>query len=246
MSETAPDGERLNRFLARRGVASRRAADEIIAAGRVRVDGRPATVGARVGSDSRVVVDGRPVLSAEPAHRTLALNKPPGVITTMRDPQGRPTVRGLVPDLPGLVPVGRLDADSRGLLLLTSDGELAHRIAHPRHGLSKVYRVTPERRFTRDQLAAILAGVVLDDGPARALAARRVPGSTAVELEMGEGRKRVVRRLVAAVGNGVADLCRVAIGPVQLGTLEEGAVRWVEGAELAALLGAVAQPAGTR
>jgi 23S rRNA pseudouridine2605 synthase len=232
-------GERLNRFLARRGVASRRAADEIIAAGRVHVDGAPAQVGARVGPNSTVVVDGRPVQAAPPPPRTLALNKPTGVVTTMSDPHGRPTVRDLVPDLPGLAPVGRLDADSRGLLLLTSDGELAHRIAHPRHGLRKTYRVVPERPLTDAQLGTMLAGVVLDDGPARALSVRRVPRSTAVDVEMGEGRKRVVRRLVAATGNGVADLCRVAVGPVLLGDLAEGRARWLDDAEMQALRTAV-------
>ena len=238
-------GERLNRFLARRGVASRRAADEIIAAGRVRVDGAPASVGARVGPNSTVDVDGQPVQAALPRARTLALNKPAGVVTTMNDPHGRTTVRDLVPAVPGLVPVGRLDADSRGLLLMTSDGDLAHRVAHPRHGLRKTYRVTPARRLTDAELEMMLRGVVLDDGLARALAVRRIPGSTAVDVEMGEGRKRVVRRLVAATGNMVADLCRVAVGPVALGDLAEGGSRWLDDAEVAALRSAVGATSGS-
>lgn len=245
MSGAGEGGERLNRFLARRGVASRRAADEIIAAGRVRVDGTTAGVGDRVAAGARVTVDGRPV-AAEPARAiTLALNKPPGVITTLHDPQRRPTVRQLVPDIPGLVPVGRLDADSRGLLLLTSDGELAHRIAHPRHGMRKTYRVIPERPLSDAQVAVLLDGIHLDDGPARALAVRRVPGGRAVDVVMGEGRKRVVRRLFAAAGNGVDDLCRIAVGPIALGNLAEGESRVLDEAEVAALRDAVEAPSGT-
>jgi 23S rRNA pseudouridine2605 synthase len=242
----AGSGERLNRFLARRGVASRRAADQLIAAGRVRVNGSVAGVGARVDIDSDTVqVDGTPITAELPVAVTLALNKPPGVLTTMSDPQRRPTVRDLVPDIPGLVPVGRLDSDSRGLLVLTSDGDLAHRVAHPRHGVHKTYRVSASTVLDDAQLQALLDGVVLDDGPARALEVRRVDRTTA-EVVMGEGRKRLVRRLFTAVGADVADLCRTRVGPIELGDLREGSSRPLGAAEVDALretAGAVRSPA---
>ncbi|MBJ7610212.1 MAG: rRNA pseudouridine synthase [Candidatus Dormibacteraeota bacterium] len=239
-------GERLNRFLARRGVASRRAADELIAAGRVNVNGNPAAVGARVDIDADVVsLDGEPLRAILPAAVTLVLNKPVGVITTMNDPQGRPTVRELVAAIPGLVPVGRLDADSRGLLLLTNDGELAHRVAHPRHGLHKTYRVTPAAPLTDGQVAAMIAGVVLDDGPAAAVEVRAVPRSAMVDVVMAQGRKRVVRRLVSAVGNEVVDLCRTAVGPIHLDGLEEGGSRVLDDAEVDALRAATPALTGT-
>ncbi len=232
----ANGGERLNRFLARRGVASRRAADELITAGRVRVNGEPAKIGARIDADAdAVTVDGRRIPATRPQPVTLALNKPVGVITTMHDPQGRRTVADLVPAIAGLVPVGRLDADSRGLLLLTSDGELAHRVAHPRHGLHKTYRVIPTASLTDEQVRTMIAGVVLDDGTAAAVDVRGSPGSDAVDVVMAEGRKRVVRRLFAAVGNGVADLCRVAVGPIALGDLGDGKSRRLDDEEIAAL-----------
>jgi 23S rRNA pseudouridine2605 synthase len=228
-------GERLNRFLARRGVASRRAADELIAGGRVRVNGAVAGVGARIDINSDTVeVDGRAVAPDVPAALTLALNKPPGVLTTMSDPQRRPTVRDLVPDVAGLVPIGRLDSDSRGLLLLTSDGELAHRVAHPRHGVHKTYRVTCTGPVQDAQLDALLGGVVLDDGPARVLEVHRV-GSSVVDVVMGEGRKRLVRRLFVAVGSGIADLCRTSVGPIRLGDLREGSARQLDRSEVDAL-----------
>ncbi len=243
MTALTGGGERLNRFLARRGVASRRSADQLIAAGRVRVNGRTAQVGDKVdGNTDTVEVDRGRVIAQLPARVTLALNKPAGVVTTMRDPHGRRTVRDLVPKIPGLAPIGRLDADSRGLLLLSSDGELAHRIAHPRHGVHKTYRVTPTSPLSDAQIDELLSGVMLDDGPARALEVRRAGGET-VDVVMGEGRKRVVRRLLAAVGSGVVDLCRTAVGPVTLGDLAEGASRSLVDAELEALQGAARPPA---
>lgn len=231
----AAPSERLNRFLARRGVASRRAVDQLIAAGRVLVNGAAAEVGARIDINADVVtVDGVRVAAELPAGVTLALNKPPGVLTTMSDPQRRPTVRDLIPDIPGLVPVGRLDSDSRGLLLLSSDGELAHRIAHPRHGVHKTYRVVATAAVSDAQLERLLDGVVLDDGPARALEVRRV-GPAVVDVVMGEGRKRLVRRLFSAVGAGVRDLCRTRVGPIELGDLREGTTRLLDEADLEAL-----------
>lgn len=232
----ADGGERLNRFLARRGVASRRAADELIASGRVRVNGRTVEVGARVAVNAdAVTVDGRRIPAARSQPVTLALNKPVGVITTLHDPQGRQTVADLVPTIAGLVPVGRLDADSRGLLLLTTDGELAHRVAHPRHGLHKTYRVTPAAPLTDEQVRTMIAGVVLDDGPAAAVDLRGVPGSKVVDVVMADGRKRVVRRLFSAVGNGVVDLCRIAVGPIALGDLADGQIRRLTTDEVDAL-----------
>lgn len=235
MSAAAPSAERLNRFLARRGVASRRAADQLIAAGRVRVNGVAAQVGARIDINGDTVeVDGTRVAARLPRAVTLALNKPEGVLTTLHDPQRRATVRDLVPDIAGLVPIGRLDADSRGLLLLSSDGELAHRVAHPRHGVHKTYRVTATTPLTAAQAAQLVEGVMLDDGPARALELRQVGAATA-DVVMGEGRKRLVRRLFTAVGSDVADLCRTRVGPIELGDLAEGAVRVLDDSEVEAL-----------
>jgi 23S rRNA pseudouridine2605 synthase len=156
----------------------------------------------------------------------------------MRDPRGRPTVRHLVPQIPGLVPIGRLDADSRGLLLLSSDGELAHRVAHPRHGVHKTYRVVPTAPVSDAQINELLGGVMLDDGPANVLELSRA-GGDALDVVMGEGRKRVVRRLFAAVGSGVADLCRTAVGPIELGDLAEGVSRSLDQAEVDMLHDAV-------
>jgi 23S rRNA pseudouridine2605 synthase len=230
--------ERLNRYLARHGVASRRGADQLVEQGRVQVNGHPARLGTLVDpAGDRVTVDGRPVGDALPL-RTLIANKPPGVVSTRTDPQGRRTVLDLVDDPVGLYPVGRLDADSRGLLLLTSDGDLALRLTHPRYGVTKRYQATVEARATPTALRRAVDGVALDDGPARALEARLLTTTRAgdvVELTMAEGRKREVRRLLAAVGLPVTDLCRVAVGPLTLGHLREGHARPLTGAEHRAL-----------
>lgn len=232
--EKAPMAERLNRYLARHGVASRRGADALIEQGRVEVNGRPTAVGTQVdpGAD-QVTVDGKPVGEALPI-RTLVLNKPHGVVSTRSDPQGRSTVLDLVDDPRGLYPVGRLDADSRGLLLLTSDGELALRVTHPRHGVTKIYRATVTPRPTTHALKQIIHGVTLADGPARALEAHLAGQDRhgdVVEVLMAEGRKREVRRLFAAVGLRVVDLTRTAVGPVTLGRLKEGHARPLTHAE---------------
>ena len=236
MSVEAP--ERLNRYLARRGVASRRAADELIAAGRVTVNGATGHVGTQVSpARDRVRVDD---VAVEPvALTTVMLNKPPGVVTTRRDPGGRPTVMELVAEVPGLVPVGRLDADSRGLLLLTNDGELAHRIAHPRYGIHKRYRVRLTAPADTAQLRRLVQGVELEDGPARAVSVRPAAGPLELELVMSEGRKREIRRMLAAVGLDVADLTRLAVGPITLGRLAQGASRPLTAAELQRLSRAV-------
>jgi 23S rRNA pseudouridine2605 synthase len=230
----APSRQRLNRYLAGRGVASRRGADLLIEAGRVAVNGRTAALGTLVDPvRDGVAVDGRPVPPALEL-RTLMLNKPVGVVSTRRDPAGRPTVLDLVEDATGLFPVGRLDTDSRGLLLLTTDGELALRLTHPRHGVRKRYQVAVRGRVRAAALRTLLSGVHLEDGPARALAAsvtgeRR--GDTLLEVEMGEGRRREVRRLCAAAGLVVTDLQRVGFGPLRLGRLAEGTSRRLRPAE---------------
>jgi 23S rRNA pseudouridine2605 synthase len=242
-------GVRLNRYLAARGIASRRGADELALEGRVTVNGVPAAPGTLV-DDARdeVRVDGRSV-PRPLARRTLLVNKPLGVVSTRSDPQGRPTILDLVDDPAGLFPVGRLDIDSRGLLLLTTDGELALRLTHPRHGVTKRYHVTVRGHAPERSLRAMERGVELQDGPARVLSARTVgahAGQDVVELVMAEGRKREVRRMCAAVGLTVVDLQRVAIGPVQLGRLHEGTsrpLRPTEERELYAAAG-IPQPAG--
>jgi len=243
---TSQPGERLNRYLARRGVASRRAADALIESGRVTVNGQAGRVGAVIdpGMDA-IAVDGAAV-PARNSSVTLALNKPTGVVTTRHDPQRRTTVMDLVEPLPGLVPVGRLDADSRGLLLLTTDGELAHRVAHPRYGVRKRYRVKVTSEVREAHLERLLRGVQLSDGRARALAVRRGAGPRTLEITMGEGRRREVRRMCAAVGLDVVDLIRVAVGPIELGTLDEGASRRLTDTEEGALREAVALRPETR
>jgi 23S rRNA pseudouridine2605 synthase len=244
VSVTPP--ERLNRFLARRGVASRRGADTLIADGRVTVNGELAYVGTVVDpSTDRVSVDGHRI-PARAVSVTIVLNKPVGVVTTRSDPYQRPTVMDLIEPVPGLVPVGRLDADSRGLIVLTTDGDLAHAVSHPRHGVTKRYVATLDRAISAAQLEAITTGVDLEDGPARALSARRSGSDSVVEVVMAEGRKREVRRLFAAIGLEVRDLVRVAVGPLELGELAEGDARALRPAELSSLRAAAGMPAPAR
>ena len=233
MSASPP--ERLNRFLARRGVASRRGADELIADGRVTINGKLSRLGAVVDpSVDRVSVDGRRI-PARAVSVTIVLNKPVGVVTTRSDPYQRRTVMDLIEPVPGLVPVGRLDADSRGLLVLTTDGDLAHAVSHPRHGVTKRYLATLDRAISAEHLEQLTAGVDLEDGPARAIAARPSGSDSVVEVVMAEGRKREVRRLFAAIGYEVRDLVRVAVGPLELGALAEGDARALRPAELSSL-----------
>jgi len=221
--------ERLQRTLARAGFGSRRACEEIIAAGRVTIDGTVAILGSRVIPDGQEVkVDGHAV-NLDPNVRYYALHKPVGVVTTMADPQGRLDISTLLPaDGPRVFPVGRLDRDTEGLLLLTNDGELANRLTHPSFGVEKEYLVEVEGPATEKQLARIRAGVDLEDGPARAAKIRevgRVGDRVALRVVMTEGRKREVRRLLAAVGLPVVRLVRLRVGPVLLGDLAPGELR---------------------
>jgi len=215
---------RLAKFLAHAGVASRRASDELIAAGRVRVGGQPVRDPARdVDEGSAVTVDGR-AIAPEPLE-VHALHKPAGVVSTAHDTHGRRTVVELVPSQRRLYPVGRLDADTTGLLLLTNDGALAQRLTHPRHGVEKVYRarVLPARVPER-ALTALREGIELDDGPTAPAGARALaPG--VLELRLREGRKRQVRRMCEAVGHRVTSLQRTAFGALVLEGLAEGESR---------------------
>ncbi len=235
-SEPEPRLERLQRALARAGVASRRASEDLIADGRVRINGEEATLGDKVDATrDRVEVDGR-LIPLNPALHTFAFHKPAGVVTTVRDPHGRPDLTTYLPaDVPGVVPVGRLDQNSEGLLLLTNDGELANRVMHPRYGVEKEYLAEVEGTPGRSHVAKMLRGVELDDGPARALRASvraQTAGRGAIEVVMGEGRKREVRRLLDAVGLPVARLVRVRVGPVRLGKLPPGELRELDPAEV--------------
>ena len=220
---------RLNAYLARAGVASRRKADDLIKAGRVLVNGEPGQLNTFVEATDRVEVDGREVAKQKLAH--LLLHKPAGVVTTAHDPQGRPTVVQLVPNEPRVVPVGRLDADTTGALLLTNDGALAHRLAHPRYGVEKVYEVEVEGEPDDDVVRRLADGVQLEDGltaPARARRLRR----NRIELTLHEGRNRQVKRMLEAVGHRVTRLHRSAYAGLTLEGLEPGAWRELEPSEI--------------
>ena len=236
-ADPAPRAERLQKVVARSGLASRRAADQMIAAGRVAVDGRTAPPVLRVDpARVEIMVDGIRLPSA-PGLVHYLLNKPAGVISTARDPQGRPTVVELVPARPRVFPAGRLDADATGLLLLTNDGDFANQVAHPSRGVAKTYEALVEGAPARRHLAAMRRGVELEDGPARALAVRRVgsdKGMTHLEIVMGEGRNREVKRMCAAAGFPVVRLHRSSIGPLPGGGLRTGEWRRLEIGEVRA------------
>jgi 23S rRNA pseudouridine2605 synthase len=216
---------RLNAFLARAGVASRRRADELIKAGRVTVNGESGQLNTVVGGRDRVEVDGQEV-RRQPL-RYVLLHKPAGVVTTARDPQGRPTVVALVPGEPRVVPVGRLDADTTGALLLTNDGQLAHRLAHPRYGVEKTYVAEIVGDAEEETLQRLRDGIELEDGVTAAARVRRL-GRGRVELVLHEGRKHQVKRMLAAVGHPVARLHRSKYAGLTLEGLEPGASRELE------------------
>jgi len=227
---------RLNAYLARSGVASRRGADELIKAGRVRVNGRPGELNTFVGAADAVEVDGKPVAKQALAYRLL--NKPAGTVTTVRDPHGRPTVVDLVPAEPRVVPIGRLDADTTGALLLTNDGALAHRLAHPRYEVDKVYEADVEGDPDDAALGRLAAGVDLDDGPTAPARARRL-GRGRIELTIHEGRKHQVKRMCAAVGHSVRSLHRSRYAGLDVHGIEPGEWRDLAPAEVGRLRGLV-------
>jgi 23S rRNA pseudouridine2605 synthase len=223
---------RLNAWLARAGVASRRGADDLIKAGRVTVNGAPGQLNTFVASRDRVELDGRPLSRQQLAY--VLLNKPSGVVTTARDPGGRPTVVGLVGHPSRIVPVGRLDADTTGALLLTNDGELAHRLAHPRYEVDKAYVAEVDGDPSPETIAALEHGIELDDGRTAPARARRL-GRGRVELVIHEGRNHQVKRMLAAVGHQVRVLHRSRYGPLTVDGLEIGEWRELTAAELSSL-----------
>jgi 23S rRNA pseudouridine2605 synthase len=223
---------RLAKYLASAGVASRRAAEELVRDGRVTVGGVPVMDPARdVGEGDVVAFDGERI-AGDRARVVYALNKPAGVVSTARDPQGRPTVVSLVPEQLRLYPVGRLDIDTTGLILLTNDGDLAHRLTHPRFEVEKTYRVLLGGPAVQErELKALRTGVELDDGLTAAAHVKRIAADT-IELTIREGRKRQVKRMCEQVGHPVKRLQRIRFGPLALGDLRPGAYRRLTATEV--------------
>jgi 23S rRNA pseudouridine2605 synthase len=237
---------RLQKVLARAGLGSRRACEELIAAGRVLVNGLPASLGARVDPARDVVrVDGAAVPTATGLVH-LAVHKPPGMLSAMSDDSGRPCVGDLVRDHgPGLHHVGRLDVDSEGLLLVMNDGALSHRLTHPSYGVPKRYLVELDGQLRRAASRALRDRVELEDGLARADDLQVVdatPGRTLVEIEVHEGRNRIVRRMFEALDLPVLRLLRLSVGPIRLGELKPGRVRHLNAAEVRSLYAVVDRP----
>lgn len=238
-------GIRLQKVLSQAGIASRRAAEQMIQDGRVSVDGRVVTaLGMRVDPAAQTIhVDGDRVLLDEAAHVVLAVNKPVGMVSTMSDPEGRPTLADLVGGYPErLFHVGRLDIDTSGLLLLTNDGELANRLAHPSYEIPKTYVARVHGEVKGGVRRRLLTGVELEDGPIAADAFRVVDtfgDITTVEITVHEGRHRIVRRMMETVGFPVRELVRTQFGPIRLEHLQQGTTRRVKGGALVALYGAV-------
>ncbi|MEZ5381143.1 MAG: pseudouridine synthase [Microthrixaceae bacterium] len=236
MTDDGP--QRVQKVLARAGVASRRVAEDLIAAGRVRVDGKLVVLGNRMDPATQLLeLDGAPI-SLAPGLVHYLLNKPTGVISTASDPQGRRTVVDLVPDEPRVFPVGRLDGDTEGLLLLTNNGELTHRLTHPSYGVEKEYLAEVEGTLSSGQLRHLREGVELDDGmTSPAKASQPSPGM--VRLTIHEGRNRQVRRMLDAVGHPVRRLVRTRVGPLSDRNLAPGAWRHLSEDELRELERAV-------
>jgi 23S rRNA pseudouridine2605 synthase len=219
---------RLQKLIARAGIASRRSAEDMIRTGRVTVDGRPAHLGQKVDPERALIeVDGVR-LPVRPDLVYYLMNKPAGVVSTAADPSGRPTVVDLAPPTPRVFPAGRLDTDSEGLLVLTNDGELTDLLTHPRYGVTKTYVVLIEGVPSADEVRRLEKGIDLEDGPAVAVSARLLETSrrqARVEIVMGEGRKREVRRMCDALGYPVVRLFRTAIGPLNDSRLKSGDYR---------------------
>ncbi len=247
MTQEQSPGERLSRFLAHAGIASRRHAEELIAAGRVQVNGVTVTTqGTRVNPDTEIVlVDGKPVLSTT-KNVYLLLHKPVGYVTTAHDPQGRPTVLDLLPaELRALrvYPVGRLDIDTSGLLLLTNDGDFALHLTHPRYSMQKHYQALVQGCLSESALAALRSGITITEdkgrshktAPAQVSLLRKVGTDCWLSLTIHEGRKRQVRRMLAAVGHPVLELIRVGIGSLELGTISIGKWRYLTDEEVKGL-----------
>jgi pseudouridine synthase len=233
--------QRVQKLLAAAGFGSRRQCEELIAAGRVAVDGKVVRLGARAEPGQNVTVDGV-LVKTDPDLVHYLLNKPRGVITTMDDPEGRPTVAEYVTAPPRVFPVGRLDADTEGLLLLTNDGPLAQRLTHPRYGIAKTYVARVLGSVRRQAVRQLTDGVELDDGMATAQSVRTLAsarGETLLEIIVREGRNRQVRRMLAAVGLPVERLARVQLGPLKLGDMGQGRVRPLTSREVHDLYAAV-------
>jgi 23S rRNA pseudouridine2605 synthase len=239
-ADDEPQGERLQKVLARAGVASRRVVEDMIDQGRISVNGAVVSVqGKRVDPHrDHIAVDGARI-ELRDDKVTYAINKPAGVITAMSDDRARPTIGDLIGDLaPGLVHVGRLDQDTEGLLLLTTDGELAHRLAHPSYEVRKTYLAQVSGSVPRDLHRRLRSGVQLEDGPVAVDSFRVVDthaGQSVVEVVLHEGRKHIVRRLLAEVGLPVSRLTRTAIGPIELQRMRSGSIRRLSKEELGAL-----------